>query len=55
MEKYIITFLNQRNIESSRYDLNTLSKVGLEHVMKNIEYYFDKSYTCESVLKELFQ
>ena len=26
----------------------------MENVRDNIEFYFDKPYTCESVIKELF-
>jgi hypothetical protein len=26
----------------------------MDNVKENIEFYFDKSYTCESVIKELF-
>ena len=26
----------------------------MDNVRENIEFYFDKTYTCESVIKELF-
>ena len=31
-----------------------LYKVGMDNVRDNIEFYFDKPYTCESVIQELF-
>jgi hypothetical protein len=45
--------LIERNI-NSEISIDTLYKVGMDNVKENIEFYFDKSYTCESVIKELF-
>jgi hypothetical protein len=45
--------LMERNIKSN-ISVDTLYKVGMDNVKENIEFYFDKSYTCESVIKELF-
>jgi len=46
--------LSERRIESRNLPIETLYKVGMDSVKDNIEFYFDKSYTCESVIKELF-
>lgn len=46
--------LNERKVESKNFPVETLYKVGMDNVKENIEFYFDKPYTCESVIKELF-
>lgn len=46
--------LSERNIESKNFPVEKLYKVGMDNVRDNIEFYFDKSYTCESVIQELF-
>lgn len=46
--------LAERNIESRNFPVETLYKVGMDNVRDNIEFYFDKPYTCESVIQELF-
>lgn len=46
--------LDEKKIESKKYPIETLYEVGMESVKKNIEFYFDKPYTCESVIKQLF-
>ena len=46
--------LDERNVESGNFPVENLYKAGMENVRNNIEYYFDKQYTCESVLQELF-
>ena len=45
--------LVERNI-SSDISIETLYKVGMDNVKEHIEFYYDKPYTCESVIKELF-
>jgi hypothetical protein len=45
--------LLDRNIDSHVSE-QILYKVGMDNVKNNIEFYFDKTYTCESVIKELF-
>jgi hypothetical protein len=54
MKQVIKELLSERNIESKNFHVDTLYKVGMENVRDNIEFYFDKTYTCESVIKELF-
>ena len=54
MKHKIKELLSERNVESKNFSIETLYKVGMENVRDNIEFYFDKTYTCESVIKELF-
>ena len=54
MKQVIKELLSERNIESKNFHVDTLYKVGMENVRDNIEFYFDKTYTCESVINELF-
>jgi len=46
--------LDQKNVEFENFPIEKLYKAGMDNVTSNIEYYFDKQYTCESVLNELF-
>ena len=46
--------LLEREVSIENLPLDTLYKVGMDNVRENIEFYFDKTYTCESVIKELF-
>jgi len=50
----IKSLLIERNLESENFSDEILYKVGMENVRNNIEFYFDKTFTCESVIKELF-
>jgi hypothetical protein len=54
MKHKIKELLLERNIEVENFPIETLYKVGIDNVRENIEFYYDKSYTCESVIKELF-
>ena len=54
MKHMIKSLLVERNVESKNFSDEILYKVGMENVRNNIEFYFDKPYTCESVIKELF-
>ena len=46
--------LLERNIDVKNFSSDILYKAGIENVKNNIEFYYDKTYTCESVIKELF-
>ncbi len=46
--------LTERKVETKNFPIDTLYKVGMENVKENIEFYFDKPYSCESVITELF-
>lgn len=54
MKHKLKELLLERDIEIENFSIETLYKVGLDNVRDNIEFYYDKSYTCESVIKELF-
>jgi hypothetical protein len=54
MKHKIKELLLERNVNVENLSIDTLYKVGMESVRENIEFYFDKPYTCESVIKELF-
>jgi len=54
MKHKIKEILSERNVSVENFPLETLYKVGMDNVKENIEFYFDKTYTCESVIKELF-
>ena len=40
--------------ESKKFSSDELYKAGINNVKDNIEFYVDKTYTCESVIQELF-
>lgn len=46
--------LIEKNVKNENFSVDILYKVGMDNVRNNIEFYFDKTYTCESVIKELF-
>jgi len=52
MSHWIKEQIRQRNVKN--FSVDDLYKVGMENVKQNIEFYYDKTYTCESVIKELF-
>ena len=54
MKQKIKEFLLERNVEYKNISMDTLYNVGMDNVRNNIEFYFDKPFTCESVIKELF-
>lgn len=54
MKQIIYNLLNQRNLEIQRYNIDVLYQAGMNNIINNIEYYYDKPYSCQSVLKELF-
>lgn len=54
MKYRLFEFLRERNIDSRNISADDLYCAGMDNVRDNIEFYFDKTYTCESVIKELF-
>ena len=54
LQRKIKELLEEKNVESGNFPMEKLYKAGVDNVSNNIEYYFDKQYTCESVLQELF-
>jgi muramoyltetrapeptide carboxypeptidase LdcA involved in peptidoglycan recycling len=55
MKQIIINILKRKNIDINNYNIDTLYQAGVSNIVDNLEYYYDKPYTCESVLKELFE
>lgn len=53
MRQMILRILQERNMDFKNHEL--LYKAGLDNIISNIEFYFDKPYTCESVFRELFR
>lgn len=51
----IINLLSKNNLDKKTYNIEVLYRAGLDNIIDNIEYYYDKPYTCQSVLKELFE
>jgi hypothetical protein len=54
MKNRIYVLLSQRNLDISKYNIDKLYQAGIRNIMDNVEFYYDKPYTCESVFKELF-
>lgn len=54
MKYRLFEFLRERNIDSRNIAAEDLYNAGMKNVKENIEFYFDKTYSCESVIKELF-
>jgi hypothetical protein len=46
--------LKQRNINTNDVPLDIIYNVGMNNIKDNIEYYFDKKFSCDSVIPELF-
>jgi len=55
MKQRIVTILMEKNLDISKYNVDSLYKAGIDNIVNNIEFYFDKPYSCESVFKELFK
>jgi hypothetical protein len=54
MNFIVQNIIHQKSRESSISE-EELYKHGMKYVIDNIEFYFDKPYSCESVLLELFE
>lgn len=54
MKEKIYIILSQRNIDIATVNIDILYKAGIKKIVENIEFYYDKPYSCESVFKELF-
>lgn len=54
MKDKVYTILKEKNIDYKKFDIEILCAAGINSIICNIEFYYDKPYTCESVLKELF-
>jgi hypothetical protein len=54
MRYKLYEILRQRNIDNINIPWDDLYLAGMDNVKSEIEFYFDKKYTCESVIQELF-
>jgi hypothetical protein len=54
LKQKIGEILSSKKIDGSSFKTEDLYKAGMENVKNNIEFYHDKTYTCESVITELF-
>ena len=55
MRQKILNILRERNLDKRNFNMEILYTAGINNIIDNIEFYFDKPYSCESVLAELFQ
>ncbi len=54
MKEKIYILLSRYNLDIHKYNIERLYQAGMKNIIENIEFYYDKPYTCESVFKELF-
>ena len=54
MKQKVYNILREKNIDCKKFNLDILCEAGIKNIINNIEFYYDKPYSCESVLKELF-
>jgi hypothetical protein len=54
MKQKVYNILREKNIDYKKFNIDTLGDAGINNIVNNIEFYFDKPYSCESVFKELF-
>jgi hypothetical protein len=54
VKQKVYNILREKNIDYKKFNIDTLCDAGINNIVNNIEFYFDKPYSCESVFKELF-
>ena len=54
MKQNVYNILREKYLDINKYNIELLYNAGIKNIVSNIEFYYDKPYTCESVLKELF-
>jgi serine phosphatase RsbU (regulator of sigma subunit) len=54
MKSEVPRILIENGIDPLDYDLQELYEMGRKNILNNIEFYYDKEYSCKSVLKTLF-
>lgn len=55
MKQRVYNILREKNLDYKKFNIDILLDAGIKNIVNNIEFYYDKPYSCESVLKELFQ
>lgn len=54
MKQKVYSILMEKNMDIDKYNIDMLCQAGINNIISNLEFYYDKPYSCESVLKELF-
>lgn len=54
MRSEISKILIENNLDPYDFDMDELYNIGRKNIFNNIEYYYDKDYSCKSVIKSLF-
>ena len=55
MKTTVVRILNERGLNTVDWDIDKIYQIGKDNIVKNIEYYYDKDFTCNSVFKHLFE
>lgn len=54
MKSELPKILVENGLDPFEYDLQELYEIGRKNIINNIEFYYDKDYSCKSVLRSLF-
>ena len=54
MKQRIYSILREHNLDCEMYNIDLLYKVGIDNIICNLDFYYDKPYACDSVIRELF-
>jgi len=54
MKQKVYNILMEKNMDTTKFNIDMLCQAGINNIISNLEFYYDKPYSCESVLKELF-
>lgn len=54
MKQRLLNILRDENIDITKYNIDMLYNAGILNIIDNLDFYYDKPYSCESVIKELF-
>lgn len=55
MKSQVVKILLENNLDPNKFNIDDLYNIGKKNIINNIEYYFDKEYSCKSVLTGLFK
>ena len=55
MKEFLYLLLKEKNINADNNRFNLLYEAGVENISKKMEYYYDKPYSCKSVVRKLFE
>ena len=54
MKQRLLNILRDENIDITKYNIDMLYNAGILNIIDNLDFYYAKPYSCESVIKELF-